>query len=217
MTRGLLTLAVVAVAACGGSGGPAGLLPGASKPATAKSVGLQPGDVSGSQLCPESGDWETYLDREQVVNLSAYEEDTKDWAQLKSGGATEGYITVYAENTAECGLFSQVDAPKGRVVFTWVVKFNDSDAASLSYKTYASSFSISPADLADLKAQGGTVAQGQATGLGDNSLTAAVSFQGTAFYAAFWQSKSFETMLWGYNMGADEGGRTTHLVNGRIH
>ena len=99
----------------------------------------------------------------------------------------------------------------------FVVRFKDQASAEASYKTSAKDFHVSDSDLADVKAAGGTVTQGTATGLGDNSLEAIVSFAGESIFVGFWQNKRYEVALIATNTPSGDSQTTSTNINGRIH
>ena len=98
----------------------------------------------------------------------------------------------------------------------FAVRFKDETSAQASFKTSAKTFHVSDSDLADVKAAGGTVTQGSATGLGDNSLEAYVSILGTSIFVGFWQSKRFEVAYLATNTAAADSQTLSKKINGRI-
>src|SRR5439155_5332 len=134
---------------------------------SAQSIAGNDSDFSGMTKCPESGSWDDYLKAEQQSDPTTYETDKKDWDQMKASGADDGYVAAYAQNSSECAIFSTDTPPKGKVTYVFVVRFKDQTAAEASYKTSAKDFHVSDSDLADVKAAGGTVTQGSATGADD--------------------------------------------------
>ena len=76
-------------------------------------------------------------------------------------------------------------------------------------------FHLSDSDLANLKAAGGTVQVGAATGLGDNSTVLSIDVAGLAVYVAFWENKQFEVAMIAFNDAAEAPGAVTK-INGRI-
>ena len=167
--------------------------------------------------CPESGSWDDYLKAEQQSDPTTYETDKKDWDRMKASGADDGYVAAYAQNSSECAIFSTDTPPKGKVTYVFVVRFKDQTSAEASYKTSAKDFHVSDSDLADVKAAGGTVTQGSATGLGDNSLEAYVSFAGESIFVGFWQNKRYEVAVITTNTPSGDSETTSKNINGRIH
>src|SRR5439155_21068083 len=106
--------------------------------------------------------------------------------------------------------------PKGKVTYVFVVRFKDQTSAEASYKTSAKDFHVSDSDLADVKAAGGTVTQGSATGLGDNSLEAYVSFAVESIFVGFWQNKRYEVAVIATNTPSGDSQTTSKNINGRI-
>jgi len=173
-----LLASVFVLAACAAPGS------GKSSSPSAQSIAGNDSDFSGMTKCPQSGSWDDYLKAEQQSDPTTYETDKKDWDQMKASGADDGYVAAYAQNSSECAIFSTDTPPKGKVTYVFVVRFKDQASAEASYKTSAKDFHVSDSDLADVKAAGGTVTQGTATGLGDNSLEAFVSFAGESILAS---------------------------------
>jgi len=76
-------------------------------------------------------------------------------------------------------------------------------------------FHLSDDDLANLKAAGGTAAQGSATGLGDNSIVLSIDVAGVSVYIAVWENKTFEVAEVAFNDATDAKAAVTK-INGRI-
>jgi hypothetical protein len=202
------------LAACGGGAG-ASPTPSTGPP-SAKTVADDPSDFPGLNRCPESGSYDTYLKQEQAKAPAQYTTDSKDWANLKANGANDGYIVVYAENTSDCGHFGSTN-PSGKVAYVYAVRFNESTAAASAYRSQFSSFHLSDAEVANLKAAGGTVQQGLATGLGANSIVVSIDSADLSFYTALWQKKQFEVQMPTYNVPPTTAAATATRINGRIH
>jgi len=200
------------LAACG----PPGAGTGSSGPPSAQSIASNDSDFSGMAKCRQSGSWDDYLKAEQQSDPTTYQTDKADWDQLKASGADDGYVAAYAQNSSECAIFSADAPPKGKVTYVFAVRFKDEASAQANYKTSAKDFHVSDSDLADVKAAGGTVTQGSATGLGDNSLEAYVSFAGTSIFVGFWQNKRFEVALMTTNTPSTDSQTTSKNINGRI-
>src|SRR5256886_573070 len=175
----VVTACALLLAACGGSAGPS--LPGSQGPASAQSVASGSADFTGMQKCPESGSYETYLKAEQTTDPTQYQTEKATWDDLKAAGANDSYIVVYVENASDCGQFAS-GTPSGKVAYVYAIRFKDSTSASASYKVTSKDFHLSDSDLANLKAAGGTVQVGAATGLGDNSTVLSIDVAGLAVY-----------------------------------
>lgn len=198
--------------ACGGGSGPNA--PSASGPPSAQTVAQSANDFPGLQKCPESGSYDSYLKAEQTKNPGQYNTDKTTWDDLKSSGANDSFIAVYAANASDCAQFA-AGTPSGKVAYVYAIRFKDTTSAAASYKVTSKDFHLSDSDLANLKAAGGTVQVGSATGLGDNSTVLSLDIAGLAVYVAFWENKEFEVATIAFNDAADAPGAVTK-INARI-
>jgi hypothetical protein len=218
MTRSasrLLVVLAILVTSCGETNGQVGPAPatataGPVGPATAQNVALQAGDMSSLKRCPQSGTYDAYLVNSGDAN------EVAAWTKSKSRGATEGYISEYADNTSDCGDFNSVDAPKGRLAFGWALKFKDASSATADYKTDSTRFNTSAAELVAFRSEGSLV-NGTGTGLGENSLLGIGKVEAFTYYFAVWQNQNFVIALWGFNVSQADGERATMKINGRVH
>jgi hypothetical protein len=213
MTRFIVLACALVLTACGGGSSPGPL--SVSGPPSAQSVSDNPSDFSGLQKCPESGSYDNYLKQEQTKNPSQYTTDSKSWSDLKAAGVNDSYIAMYAESSSDCGPIG-ASTPSGKVANVYAFRFKDSSSAASSFKTQSGTFHASASDISAIQAAGGTVKQGAATGLGDNSIVISIDFQGTTVYVALWQSKEFEAAILLYNLPITEGSAAATKVNGRI-
>lgn len=211
MVRLLVVACAFMLAACGPAPGPLAV----QGPPSAQNVAASDSDWSGLHRCSESGSYDSYLKEEQTKAPDQYQTDKTTWDDLKSSGANDSYIAVYAEKTADCGQFA-AGTPTNKVAYVYAIRFKDSATASTSYKSYSKDFHLSDSEVSQLKAAGATVNLGSATGLGDSSIVLNIDIGGSSVYIAFWQSKSFEVALVAFNEGAN-GGQAATKVNGRIH
>ena len=213
MYRVPVLVCALLIAACGGgSSGGGGT---AQQQTSAETVASNSSDFSGLQKCPESGTWDNYLKAEQQKDPSQYGTDKKDLDDLKAAGANDTYVVVYAGNNTDCGKFGS-DTPSGKVAQIYAVRFKDSSNASANFKVNQKDFHLSDSDLQNIKTAGGTVKQGSATGLGDNSVVVEFSIAGQSFYAAFWQKDKFEVAMVTFNLPAADSEGATTKINGRI-
>src|SRR5207249_4791700 len=189
-------------------------LPGVLGPQSAQGVAESSSDFPGLQKCPESGSYDSYLKQEQTKSPDQYQSDKTTWDDLKASGANDSYIAVYAASSSDCGQFA-AGTPSGKVAYVYAIRFKDSTSASASYKVTSKDFHLSDSDLANLKAAGGTVQVGAATGLGDNSTVLSIDVAGLAVYVAFWENKQFEVAMIAFNDAAEAPGAVTK-INGRI-
>ncbi len=214
MNRFLIVTCAVVLAACGGGSSGGANLPGQGPP-SAQAVAASDPDFSGMHKCPESGTWDSYLKAEQTKNPTQYDTDKKSWDDLKAAGANDSYIAVYAQNTSDCGQFA-AGTPSTKVAYVYAIRFKDTTSASTNFKTNSKAFHLSDSDVVNLKAAGGIVQQGAATGLGDNSVVVSIGFGGTTVYVAFWQKKQFEVALVSFNLPIADGTTVTAKISGRI-
>lgn len=210
--RRLLVLLCAApiLAACGGSN-PSG----AQAPPSAQSVASSSSDFKGVQQCPETGSEDSYLTAEKTKAPDQYAKDSKDWTDLKASGANDGYVAVYADKTSDCSQFGS-GTPTGKAGTVIAFRFKDSASAAASFKSQTSSFSLSDANVATIKAAGGTVEQGTATGMGANSILVTIAVGTTTIYVAVWQNKEFIAAILVYNLPLTDGAAVATKVNGRI-
>ena len=211
--RRLVVLACVAVlAACGGSSGGGGSAP---QRTSAETVASSSSDFAGLEKCPESGTWDHYLSAEQSKNPSQYSTDKSSFETLTAAGADDTYIAVYADVASGCGNFG-ADTPTGKLAEVYAIRFKDAASASASYTTSLKDFHLDDSGLTNIKAAGGTVAQGSASGLGDNSVVVSLAIAGVSFYAAFWQKNQFEVAVIGYNVAISDSKTAAARIDGRI-
>lgn len=201
----------VVLAACGGADGS-----NSQGPPSARSVAEGSFDFSRVQRCPGSGPYSTYLRAEQATNPSQYAFDKRTWDGLRSAGMTDTYVVLYAAPRSTCGGLGA--GPAVRAAHVYAIRFRDSASAGAYFKTPAGQFYLSDADVANVKAEGGTVDQGAATSLGTNSIVLATStVGGQSYYIALWQNKLFEIALIAYNIPITEGNAAATKINERIH
>ena len=183
-------------------------------PATARGVVLQAGDVPAVQKCPQSDPWAVLMLRGEPEMLPT---GFTSWADLKAAGATDGWLSLYAESAPECPLLLGSAKPSGRLVYAAVIKFKSSASAAASFAASSRTFPVAP-DFADrFAAAGGKVTKGAGTGFGEDSAVATISFSGVPTYVAFWQNKSFDAVVYADNLSAAEAGTAVTRMNARIH
>ena len=209
----VLAFAASILAACGGGSNPSA--PATPSPPSAQSVASSSSDFTGIHACAESGSYDAYLTAEKTKGSDQYTKDSQDWSNLKAGGANDGYVAVYAENATDCGQFGS-GTPTGKAATVIAFRFKDATSASASYKSETSTFHMTDADVATIKAAGGTVEQGTATGLGVNSILVTIGIGTTTVYAAVWQNKEFVVAVLVYNLPLTDGASAATKVNGRI-
>ena len=197
------------LAACGARDGAVAL-----RETSAATVASSSSDFASLQKCPESGTWDHYLSAEQAKNPSQYSTDKSELDALKAAGADDTYVAVYTDSASGCGDFG--DTPTGKLADVYAIRFKDNSSAAADYKSSLKNFKLTDSDLTSIKAAGGTVAQGSASGLGDNSVVVSFSIAGSSFYAALWQKNQFEVALITFNVsGADSKTAATN-IDGRM-
>ena len=210
MFRIALALALLTVAACGGS------TPAAQSP-TAASVAVQPGDVpAGMVKCDVSGDINSFLDQEKTADPSTYQSTKAEWEDAKSKGATAAYVAVYADSKAHCDAIKSsgpdIGAASYKLVINFVIQFKDEATASKAY-TSEKIFNISAADL---KSNGANVVEGSKTGLSANSIVLDTQIANQSYYIAVWQNKDFMVILAVLNVDSASAKKVATSVNSRI-
>jgi len=208
MTRGLLAGTVAVVCACGVSSGPG--------PTGAQAIAFQQSDVSGAQSCPGTGTWDQFLAHEKSTDPNAYTGASDSWTKLKAAGATDGYIAIWADKPAECDAINHESVTTGRVVDIAAIHFKDESTAAAAYKGKDAALGIDVSALAQLQGMGGTAVEGQATGLGDNSIEAGILISGQPLFAAYWQHSSFVIVVYGFDLPMTDGRKIATTVNGRV-
>jgi hypothetical protein len=188
------------------------------KPVTAKSIALQPGDVSGLQGCGGGGDMQTVLQSEKTSDRYGYDVNATEWEQWKTQGATEGYFAVYGRTAADCQAFTATGtgAPRGGLMAGLVVKFKDTDVAARNYRAASTLLGFGPRDITFIKLVGGSITTGTDTGLGPQSVIGTGSAVGSTYYFAFWQNKAFDSFFIAYDLPAFEAQGAAENVNQRM-
>jgi hypothetical protein len=185
-----------------------------TRPVTPKVVVLQSQDLPVMQKCPESDRFASLMLKGQPEMLPT---GMSSWSTLRAGGATDGWMSLYADDVVECPYILGVALPKGRLVYAAAIKFKDSSSAAADFASDSRNFPVAP-DFADrFAAAGGKVLKGASTGLGDNSVLATISLSGVPRYVVFWQNKSFEAVVYGSNVSVSEGAAAATNMNSRIH
>jgi hypothetical protein len=182
--------------------------------ATAKSVVLQATDIPGLQKCTQSDEWAGLMLSGQPAMLPT---GMASWSRLQAAGATEGWLSMYADNVSECAFIFGTGSLQGRLVYTAAIKFKNSSSAAADYASDSQAFPVAASFLNRFEAVGGKLTKGTDTGFGQNSAVATVSYRGVPTYVVFWQSKNFEAIVWADNGSASEGKTAATRMNGRIH
>jgi hypothetical protein len=136
-------------------------------PRTAPSAAvLQSGDVpSGLEKCASSGTLDAYISSVELSDLKLAAQWGAEWAQLRSGGARAGAISIYAADTSACT--AELGAtPSVKALASVVIQFGDAGQAERAWQ--AGVFGFTPPAPAQLQAG---MVRGAATGLGASSFT----------------------------------------------
>ncbi len=201
---------VVVMGACGWGSTVAHTVP----PVTAKALVLQAGDVPGVQKCPQSDHWADLMLRGEPEMLPT---GFPTWADMKSAGATDGWLSLYAGKVDECPLLLGFAPPTDRLVYSAVIKFKDPASAAASFTLMSQRFPVAPDFAARFAAAGGVVVSGSDIGLGQNSSVATISLRGVPTFVAFWQNQGFDAVVYADNVATGEGDAAADRMNARIH
>src|SRR5258708_7529556 len=201
---------VVVMSACGWGSTAAHVTP----PLTAKGLVLQAGDVSGVAKCPQRDHWADLMLRGEPGMLPT---GFATWADLRSAGATDGWLSLYAAKVQECPLLLGFAPPTDRLVYSAVIKFKDSASAAASFTSMSQLFPVAPAFPSRFAAAGGTVVSGASIGLGQNSAVATISLNGVPVFVAFWQNQGFAAVVYADNVATGQGDAAADRMNSRIH
>ena len=180
----------------------------------AKTVVLQAQDVPALHKCPQSDRWAGLMLNGQAEMLPT---GMASWSNLQAAGATEGWLSLFADDLPECPLLLANTPPTGRLVYTAAIKFKDSSHAIADYASDSQGFPVA-ADFFDrFTAAGGKLTNGPATGLGDHSVVATITLRGIPTFVVFWQNKNFEAVVYASNVSDSEGSSAAVRMNDRIH
>ncbi len=203
----LAWLGLVAVAACAPSG-----LPGVGSP-PARDVAAQPGDLpAGLQPCAGSGDIATWLDHTRTARSDEYEPTAQAWKDLQAAGATDAALQSYADSRPACGgLFAARSAgAAGRLLVSFVVRFHDEAAAGRVYRR-----GLYGALQPDQVRGTAGVSEGDATGLGPNSV--AIAPAGGRIYLAAFQRSAYYCVLTAIGLDPPAARSVAEKVAARVH
>ena len=206
-------LLALTLALCSCVSGPNAGLHATIAPVTAKGAVLQAQDIPVIQKCPQSDKWAGLMLSGQPEMLPT---GMASWSDLQAAGATEGWLSLYADNVSECPLLLANTPPKGRLVYSAAIKFKDPSSAFADYASDSQNFPVAADFFARFSAAGGKLTRGTNTGLGDNSVVATISLRNVPTYVVFWQNKNFEVVVYASNISASEGDSATTRMNSRI-
>ena len=189
-----------------------------ARAATPQSVIVQPADVPGMHRCDASGDVNAVLAGEKSRNNPAYDINATEWAQWKRQGAVDAYFAVYGRTAADCAATSDstTGAPQGGLIVGLVVQFKNSQGAASNFKRESTLLGLGPRDIRFIELAGGNTTFGTATGLGSASVVGSALVAGANYFVAEWQSRTFESVLLGYDMAFADANTAAVDVNRRM-
>jgi hypothetical protein len=185
----------------------------AARPASATGVVLQARDIPDIKKCDQSDRWASLMLSGQPEMLPT---GFESWSDLRAGGATDGWLSIYADDASECQLLFGSAPPKGRLVYTAAIKFKDAPSAAASYASGSQGFPVAAYFADRFAAAGGTVTKGASTGFGDNSSVATITFRGVPTWVAYWQKKNFEAVVYADNLPVSEADTVVTRMSTRI-
>src|ERR1700716_2247819 len=132
-------LLALTLALCSCVSGPNACLHATIAPVTAKGAVLQAQDIPVIQKCPQSDKWAGLMLSGQPEMLPT---GMASWSDLQAAGATEGWLSLYADNVSECPLLLANTPPKGRLVYSAAIKFKDPSSAFADYASDSQNFPV---------------------------------------------------------------------------
>lgn len=186
-------------------------------------VGVQTFDLPpGFRLCPYSGDFDAYLRNLKALHTGTDKEASDTWTGLRQAGAVAGYVVFYGGDAAACdNLRKFADERKSdkeketitkhpRFAYSVVIQFPDEAAASAAFKAdllRQSELNSGPAL---------NVVEGDATGLGPNSIVVTNQGSSQQVRRVAWQHKSFAVLFSTTDMALHSSESITTAMNLRI-
>ena len=174
----------------------------------ATAAALQPGEAApGLAACPDSGAMTAYLAALQASNPALAQKLSNQWAALKSAGADDAAVTLYAADPSAC---SAELAASGSVKSeaTVVIAFADEGEADRAWQ--AGVFGFAPPPAGD---SGPGVIHGKATGLGDASW----AYTAVPIQLACWRHSVFVALLVVANLDGATFKAAAAAVNARLN
>jgi hypothetical protein len=189
-----------------------------TRSASAQSIALQPGDVSGLVKCAGSGDIQAVIGRAKSMDQVAASHYAAEWEQWRTQGATEAYYAAYGQTSTDCNALSTIGngAPTGGLIAGLVVKFKNQAVAARTYRADSTLLGFGPKDVEFIQLVGGSVLTGSATGLGPQSVIGSGFVGGATYYFAFWQNKMVDSFFIAYDLPAAAAETAARNVNRRI-
>jgi hypothetical protein len=205
--RLLVVVVVVVVSAtvtCGG---------GSPSPASAADAAVQQADLpAGLVKCDGSGPIDIFLASIQGTDEVSYRLISEGWDAAKQDGADGAEVVLFSDSAGDCESVhhqpsGQIGAVSGPLVISIAIRFRNEASAALAYGRD----SIMGFSRQVLQESPGVV-EGKSTGLGRNSIVAAVS----SVYAAMWQNRTFLLRLVTVNVDPDASKRIATHQQARV-
>jgi hypothetical protein len=187
----------------------------AAPAATAADAVVKPADLpAGMVKCPGSGGVGTFLDSIKTTDPVTYRLTNEAWNAAKQDTALAGEIVLYTDSTAGCDSIhgqpsGQIASAGSQLVMSGAMQYPDEASAQQAYARD----SIMGWSAADMQNATGSL-QGNATGLGPNSVVVSASL--LAVYAAVWQYKTFLMFLITARLDVDKGQKAAASVQARL-
>ena len=209
MSRFIAFLALsTLLVACQNGATPAAQSPGPSPHPKVTAVVLQPGEApAGLAACPDSGPIAGYLTNLQKSNPSLASRMTDQWQQLRSKGAVDAAIAVFAADPAACTVELGVTA-KIKAAASFVAVFADEGQAERAWGSGILGFAP-PAP--DLLSPG--LVRGIATGRGVSSWT----YSRPSVQLACWRRSVFVSMVVLTNLDTTAFKSVTAAIDARLN
>lgn len=178
-------------------------------PPAPEAVALKQSDLPGGlKPCPGSGPIDGYLQTIRTKDPDSYAQVSDAWTAFKGNGADSAAITSFTQNSAACT--GTLGAGQGQSAASFVIRYKDSAHASAAFKRGIIGF---PTPTAEQQTPGLTV--GPATGLGNNSWVYDRTLNGRAAYVAFWQTGTYDILVFTADIDPKAASQAVDSVNSR--
>jgi hypothetical protein len=194
--------------ACQNSATPAAQSPASSPHPKVTAAVLQPGEApAGLTVCPGSGPIAGYITNMQTSNPTLASRMTDQWQVLRSNGAVDAAISLFASDPAACTVELGVTA-KIKAAANFVVVFADEGQAERAWGSGILGFAP-PAP--DLLSPG--LARGIATGRGASSWT----YSRPSVQLACWRRSVFVSLVVLTNLDSNAFKSVTAAIDARLN
>ncbi len=192
--------------------------PSAGADPTLEAIAIQQSDLPEPSIrCDFSGDLDQYVQNLKDARSPSYESVVQTWSQLKEKGATAGYIAYWGDVQTACDSVispsSSMDHSAAKhpfIAFSFVVRYKDQATAEAAYRSDIFGQST-------LKANRSYQAtEGDATGLGPNSVVAITPNSSSALRQAIWQNRTVTVYFGSERIPLDNSKQIPENVNRRI-